>query len=92
MTSFVLFLGLCFVLGRLAVASNPSVYSGEVGLVLASIAGGGLVLSLGVSFMSLVLFMVYLGRMSVDYVYSLSLEADPFQKLGRIGCYGVGLV
>ncbi|NXU65743.1 NU6M oxidoreductase, partial [Horornis vulcanius] len=92
MTYFVLFLGLCFVLGGLAVASNPSLYSGEVGLVLASIVGCGLFLSLGVSFMSLGLFMVYLGGMSVDYGYSLSLVADNFQKLGRIGRYGVGLV
>ncbi|NWR00802.1 NU6M oxidoreductase, partial [Paradoxornis webbianus] len=92
MTYFVLFLGLCFVLGGLAVASNPSLYSGEVGLVLASIAWCGWFLSLEVSFMSLVLFMVYLGGMSADYVYFLSLVSDPFQRLGRIGCYGVGLV
>ncbi|NXK59175.1 NU6M oxidoreductase, partial [Sylvietta virens] len=88
MTYFVLFLGLCFVLGGLAVASNPSLYSGEVGLVLASIAGCGWFLSLGVSFVSLVLFMVYLSGMSVDYVYSLSLVADSLQRLGAISCYG----
>ncbi|NXO68245.1 NU6M oxidoreductase, partial [Phainopepla nitens] len=92
MTYLVLFLGLCFVLGGLAVASNPSLYSGDMGLVLASIAGRGWLLSLGVSFMSLVLFMVYLGEMSVDYVYSLCLAADPFKRLGGIGCYGVELV
>uniref|UniRef100_H0ZIL3 NADH-ubiquinone oxidoreductase chain 6 n=1 Tax=Taeniopygia guttata TaxID=59729 RepID=H0ZIL3_TAEGU len=92
MTYFVLFLGLCFVLGVLAVASNPSPYSEEVGLVLASVAGCGWLLSLGVSFMSLVLFMVYLGGMSMDYVYTLSLVADPFQTLGGICCYGVGVV
>ncbi|NWI40697.1 NU6M oxidoreductase, partial [Picathartes gymnocephalus] len=92
MTYFVLFLGLCFVLGGLAVSSNPSLYYGEVGLVLASIAGCGWLWSLGVPFMSLVLFMVYLGGMSVDYVYSLSLVTDPFQRLGGIGCYGAGLV
>ncbi|NXN88844.1 NU6M oxidoreductase, partial [Bombycilla garrulus] len=92
MTYFLLFLGLCFVLGGLAFASNSSLYSGEVGLMLASIAGCGWLLSLGVSLTSLVLFMVYLGEMSVDYVYSLSLVADPFQRLGEIGCYGVGLV
>ncbi|KAL2303452.1 hypothetical protein Nmel_008720, partial [Mimus melanotis] len=85
MTYFVLSIGLCFVLGGLAVASNPSLYSGEVGLVLASIAGW--FLSLGASFMSLVLFVVYLGGMSVDYVYPLPLVADPFQRLGGIGCY-----
>ncbi|NXW39352.1 NU6M oxidoreductase, partial [Phaetusa simplex] len=49
MTYFVLFLGLCFVLGGLAVASNPSPYYGVVGLVLASVAGCGWLLSLGVS-------------------------------------------
>ncbi|NWT35113.1 NU6M oxidoreductase, partial [Cardinalis cardinalis] len=81
MTYFVLFLGLCFVSGGLAVAYNPPLYSGEVGLVLASIVGSGWLLSLGVSFMSLVLFMVYLGGMSVDYVYSFSLVADSFQRL-----------
>ncbi|NWI07899.1 NU6M oxidoreductase, partial [Tichodroma muraria] len=86
----VVFLGLCFVLGGLAVASNPSLYSGEIGLMLACLAGCGWLLSLGVSFMSLVLFMVHLDGISVDYVYSLSLVADPFQRLG-IGCYGVGL-
>ncbi|NWX56341.1 NU6M oxidoreductase, partial [Promerops cafer] len=86
MAYFVLFLGLCFVLGGLVVAYNPSLCSGEVGLVLASIAVCGWLLSLGVSFMSLVLFMVYLGGMSVDYVYSLSLVADPFRRLGGIGC------
>lgn len=85
MTYFVLFLGVCF-------AFNPSLYSGEVGLVLVSIAWCGWFWSLGVSFMSLVLFMVYLGGMSVDSVYSLSIVADPFQRLGRIGYYGMGLV
>lgn len=41
MISFVLFIGLFFVLGGLAVASNPSPYYGVVGLVVASIAGCG---------------------------------------------------
>nr|P43190.1 RecName: Full=NADH-ubiquinone oxidoreductase chain 6; AltName: Full=NADH dehydrogenase subunit 6 [Aethia pusilla]CAA52131.1 NADH dehydrogenase subunit 6 [Aethia pusilla] len=95
MTYFVLFLGLCFVLGGLAVASKPSPYYGVVGLVLASVAGCGWLLSLGVSFVSLVLFMVYLGGMLVVFVYSVSLAADPFPEawgdLGVVG-YGVGFV
>lgn len=41
MISFVLFLSACFLLGGLAVASNPSPYYGVVGLVVASIAGCG---------------------------------------------------
>ncbi|NXU03105.1 NU6M oxidoreductase, partial [Buphagus erythrorhynchus] len=61
MIEFVLFLGLCFILGGLAVASNPSPYYGVVGLVLASVAGCGWLVSLGVSFVALVLVMVYFG-------------------------------
>nr|P43197.1 RecName: Full=NADH-ubiquinone oxidoreductase chain 6; AltName: Full=NADH dehydrogenase subunit 6 [Cepphus columba]CAA52123.1 NADH dehydrogenase subunit 6 [Cepphus columba] len=91
MTYFVVFLGLCFVLGGLAVASNPSPYYGVVGLVLASVVGCGWLLSLGVSFVSLVLFMVYLGGMLVVFVYSVSLAADPFPEAwGDWGVVGYG--
>nr|YP_010381400.1 NADH dehydrogenase subunit 6 [Sarcoramphus papa]YP_010381401.1 NADH dehydrogenase subunit 6 [Sarcoramphus papa]UDH54040.1 NADH dehydrogenase subunit 6 [Sarcoramphus papa]UDH54041.1 NADH dehydrogenase subunit 6 [Sarcoramphus papa] len=95
MTYFVFFLGVCFALGGLAVASNPSPYYGVVGLVLASVVGCGWLLSLGVSFVSLVLFMVYLGGMLVVFVYSVSLAADPFPVAWgdqRVVGYGVGLI
>nr|YP_009368347.1 NADH dehydrogenase subunit 6 [Gallinago stenura]ARK36841.1 NADH dehydrogenase subunit 6 [Gallinago stenura]ASS30586.1 NADH dehydrogenase subunit 6 [Gallinago stenura] len=95
MTYFVFLLGLCFVLGALAVASNPSPYYGVVGLVLASIVGCGWLLSLGVSFVALVLFMVYLGGMLVVFVYSVSLAADLFpQAWGdwRVIGYGMGFI
>nr|YP_009053858.1 NADH dehydrogenase subunit 6 [Pycnonotus melanicterus]AHN95370.1 NADH dehydrogenase subunit 6 [Pycnonotus melanicterus] len=97
MMKFVLFLGLCFVLGGLAVASNPSPYYGVVGLVVASIAGCGWLVSLGVSFVSLVLVMVYLGGMLVVFVYSVSLAADPYPEAwadwGVVGYgFGMGLV
>nr|YP_010000455.1 NADH dehydrogenase subunit 6 [Scytalopus superciliaris]QOD96328.1 NADH dehydrogenase subunit 6 [Scytalopus superciliaris] len=95
MMYFMLFLGIGFVLGGLAVASNPSPYYGVVGLVLASFVGCGWLVSLGLSFVSLVLFLVYLGGMLVVFVYSVSLAADPFPEAwgdwGVIG-YGVGLV
>nr|QUE27215.1 NADH dehydrogenase subunit 6 [Fulvetta cinereiceps] len=94
MLKFVLFLGLLFVLGGLAVASNPSPYYGVVGLVVASIAGCGWLVSLGASFVSLVLVMVYLGGMLVVFVYSVSLAADPYPEawndLGVVG-YGLGM-
>nr|AKC58387.1 NADH dehydrogenase subunit 6 [Spilopelia chinensis] len=95
MTYFVLFLGFGFVLGGLGVASNPSPYYGVVGLVVASVTGCGWLLSLGVSFMSLVLFMVYLGGMLVVFVYSVSLAADPFPEAWgdwRVMGYGLGFV
>nr|YP_009968511.1 NADH dehydrogenase subunit 6 [Myzornis pyrrhoura]QMX77715.1 NADH dehydrogenase subunit 6 [Myzornis pyrrhoura] len=94
MMEFVLFLGLLFALGGLAVASNPSPYYGVMGLVVASIAGCGWLVSLGVSFVSLVLVMVYLGGMLVVFVYSVSLAADPYPEAwndwGVVG-YGVGM-
>ena len=54
-------------LGVLAVASNPSPYYGVVGLVVASVIGCGWLVSLGVSFVSLALFLVYLGGMLVVF-------------------------
>nr|QXU60046.1 NADH dehydrogenase subunit 6 [Dactylortyx thoracicus] len=95
MTYFVILLGVSFVLGALAVASNPSPYYGVVGLVLASVVGCGWLMSLGVSFISLALFMIYLGGMLVVFVYSVSLAADPYPEAwgswGVVG-YGLGLV
>ncbi|NXV69611.1 NU6M oxidoreductase, partial [Molothrus ater] len=67
MIEFVLFLGMCFVLGGLAFAPNPSSYYGVLGLAVA-VAGCGWLLSLGVSFLSLVLVMVYLEGMMVVFV------------------------
>nr|YP_003587304.1 NADH dehydrogenase subunit 6 [Otis tarda]ACN29662.1 ND6 [Otis tarda] len=95
MTYFMFFLGVCFVLGGLAVASNPSPYYGVIGLVLGSVVGCGWLLSLGASFVSLVLFMVYLGGMLVVFVYSVSLAADPFPGAWgdwRVVGYGGGFV
>nr|QDX10468.1 NADH dehydrogenase subunit 6 [Phylloscopus affinis] len=97
MMKFVLFMSLCFVLGGLAVASNPSPYYGVLGLVVASVAGCGWLVSLGVSFVSLVLVMVYLGGMLVVFVYSVSLAADPHPEAwadwGVVGYgFGMGLV
>nr|AIR93034.1 NADH dehydrogenate subunit 6 [Pomatorhinus superciliaris] len=92
MMKFVLLLGILFVLGGLAVSSNPSPYYGVVGLVVASIAGCGWLVSLGASFVSLVLVMVYLGGMLVVFVYSVSLAADPYPEAwGDWGVVGYGL-
>nr|YP_009943834.1 NADH dehydrogenase subunit 6 [Ptilorrhoa leucosticta]QOD95665.1 NADH dehydrogenase subunit 6 [Ptilorrhoa leucosticta] len=97
MMNFVLFMGACFILGGMAVASNPSPYYGVMGLVVASVAGCGWLVSLGVSFVSLVLVMVYLGGMLVVFVYSVSLAADPYPESWvdwRVVGYalGIGLV
>nr|ABY82580.1 NADH dehydrogenase subunit 6 [Tyto alba] len=95
MTYFMFFWGASLVLGGLVVASNPSPYFGAVGLVVASVSGCIWLLSLGASFIALVLFMVYLGGMLVVFVYSVSLAADPFPEAWgdrRVLGYSVGLI
>ncbi|NXV60145.1 NU6M oxidoreductase, partial [Molothrus ater] len=78
MIEFVLFLGLCFVLGGVGSCILPLPLLRGAGLVAAAAAGRGWLVSLGVSFVSLVLVMVYLGRMLVVFVNSMSLAADPY--------------
>ncbi|NWS20250.1 NU6M oxidoreductase, partial [Pachyramphus minor] len=72
------FLGLCFVLGVFPILSNPSLYYGVVGLMLASVAGCKWLLSLRSFFVLLMLFIGFLGGMITIFVYSVSLVADPF--------------
>nr|BBU26045.1 NADH dehydrogenase subunit 6 [Parapercis sexfasciata] len=67
-------------IGMVGVASNPSPYYGALGLVLVAGMGcGGLVVS-GGSFLSLVLFLIYLGGMLVVFAYSAALAAEPFPE------------
>nr|ACJ43620.1 NADH dehydrogenase subunit 6 [Echinotriton andersoni] len=66
--------------GLVAVASNPSPYFAAFGLILASVGGCCLLVDLGVSFLSLVLFLVYLGGMMVVFAYSASLAAEPYPE------------
>nr|YP_010956573.1 NADH dehydrogenase subunit 6 [Synodus poeyi]WMY89666.1 NADH dehydrogenase subunit 6 [Synodus poeyi] len=66
------------VLGLIAVASNPAPYFAAFGLVVASGLGCGVLLGLGGSFLSLVLFLIYLGGMLVVFAYSAALASDPY--------------
>nr|YP_008757831.1 NADH dehydrogenase subunit 6 [Rhodeus shitaiensis]AGQ46248.1 NADH dehydrogenase subunit 6 [Rhodeus shitaiensis] len=88
------------ILGLIAVASNPTPYFAALGLVVAAgvwyweMAGGS-----GGSFLSLVLFLIYLGGMLVVFAYSAALAAEPFPEawgtrsvLGYVLIYFVGIV
>nr|YP_010957210.1 NADH dehydrogenase subunit 6 [Centropristis striata]WMY90511.1 NADH dehydrogenase subunit 6 [Centropristis striata] len=77
---FTLILLLAFVLGLAAVASNPSPYFAALGLVVSAGAGCGILAAYGGLFLSLVLFMIYLGGMLVVFAYSAALAADPFPE------------
>nr|QHN51359.1 NADH dehydrogenase subunit 6 [Lissotriton vulgaris] len=67
-------------IGLIAVASNPSPYFAAFGLVLASVSGCCLLVDFGVSFLSLVLLLIYLGGMMVIFAYSAALAAEPYPE------------
>nr|WAB70188.1 NADH dehydrogenase subunit 6 [Trachycephalus coriaceus] len=66
--------------GLLAVASNPSPYYAALGLVVSAGAGCLILMGGGASFLSLVLFLVYLGGMMVVFAYSAALVAEPYPE------------
>nr|YP_009312501.1 NADH dehydrogenase subunit 6 [Tuberoschistura baenzigeri]BAV72080.1 NADH dehydrogenase subunit 6 [Tuberoschistura baenzigeri] len=101
MTYLVSFLLVGLVVGLVAVASNPAPYFAALGLVVAAGVGCGVLIGHGGSFLSLVLFLIYLGGMLVVFAYSAALAAEPFPEtwgdrsvMGYVLIYllGVGLV
>nr|YP_003126951.1 NADH dehydrogenase subunit 6 [Kyphosus cinerascens]BAH97842.1 NADH dehydrogenase subunit 6 [Kyphosus cinerascens] len=79
--TFVMFLFLFgLVLGLVAVASNPSPYFAALGLVVVAGMGCGVLVGHGGPFLSLVLFLIYLGGMLVVFAYSAALAAEPYPE------------
>nr|WNH21723.1 NADH dehydrogenase subunit 6 [Doratonotus megalepis] len=66
--------------GLIAVASNPSPYFAALGLVVVAGLGCGVLVSYGGPFLSLVLFLIYLGGMLVVFAYSAALAAEPYPE------------
>nr|AGU46619.1 NADH dehydrogenase subunit 6 [Quasipaa jiulongensis] len=71
---------LCLLVGLLGVASNPSPYYGALGLVVGAGAGCFVLAKSGVTFLALVLFLVYLGGMMVVFAYCAALVAEPYPE------------
>uniref|UniRef100_UPI0030FE438F NADH dehydrogenase subunit 6 n=1 Tax=Centropomus parallelus TaxID=28805 RepID=UPI0030FE438F len=80
MTFFMCLVLFCFVVGLVAVASNPSPYFAALGLVVVAGMGCGVLVSYGGSFLSLILFLIYLGGMLVVFAYSAALAAEPYPE------------
>nr|YP_008593663.1 NADH dehydrogenase subunit 6 [Tetragonurus atlanticus]WMI34934.1 NADH dehydrogenase subunit 6 [Tetragonurus atlanticus]BAN83644.1 NADH dehydrogenase subunit 6 [Tetragonurus atlanticus] len=80
MTYMMCLLLIGLVVGLVAVASNPSPYFAALGLVVVAGMGCGVLVSHGGSFLSLVLFLIYLGGMLVVFAYSAALAAEPYPE------------
>nr|YP_004221900.1 NADH dehydrogenase subunit 6 [Hiodon tergisus]BAJ54218.1 NADH dehydrogenase subunit 6 [Hiodon tergisus] len=80
MTYFVFLSLIGLVLGLVAVASNPAPYFAALGLVVAAAVGCGVLVGHGGSFLSLILFLIYLGGMLVVFAYSAALAAEPYPE------------
>nr|BCO16631.1 NADH dehydrogenase subunit 6 [Scincus scincus] len=95
MVYFVFLLSFCLLGGLVAVASNPSPFYGAAGLVGAAAVGCGVLVWLGSSFVSLVLFLIYLGGMLVVFAYSVALAAEPYPETWgswSVGLYVIGYI
>nr|YP_008593741.1 NADH dehydrogenase subunit 6 [Aphanopus carbo]BAN83761.1 NADH dehydrogenase subunit 6 [Aphanopus carbo] len=98
--TFIMFLFLFgLVLGLVAVASNPSPYFAALGLVVVAGMGCGVLMGHGGSFLSLVLFLIYMGGMLVVFAYSAALAAEPYPEswgspavVVYMVVYGLGVV
>nr|AJA37968.1 NADH dehydrogenase subunit 6 [Eremias velox] len=73
-------LAVCFMVGLIGVASNPSTYYGAGSLVVAAGVGCGMLVMWGCSFVSIVLLLIYLGGMLVVFAYSVALSSDLFPE------------
>lgn len=69
------------ILGLVAVASNPSPFFAALGLVLSAGLGCGVVVIYGGTFLSLVLFLIYLGGMLVVFAYAAALASDKYPEV-----------
>nr|YP_010282869.1 NADH dehydrogenase subunit 6 [Cheilinus oxycephalus]ULC84631.1 NADH dehydrogenase subunit 6 [Cheilinus oxycephalus] len=87
---FLLLIGL--VVGLIAVASNPSPYFAALGLVVVAGVGCGVLATHGGSFLSLVLFLIYLGGMLVVFAYSAALAAEPYPESWLSGSVALYMV
>nr|YP_010938086.1 NADH dehydrogenase subunit 6 [Batagur borneoensis]WLD03629.1 NADH dehydrogenase subunit 6 [Batagur borneoensis]WVH32349.1 NADH dehydrogenase subunit 6 [Batagur borneoensis] len=78
MMYFMFLFGFCFVFWMVGVSCNPSPYYGVVSLVFGAFSGCVVLVSVGGSFVSLVLFLIYLGGMLVIFAYSSALVGESY--------------
>nr|YP_003434114.1 NADH dehydrogenase subunit 6 [Hyporthodus septemfasciatus]ACL27781.1 NADH dehydrogenase subunit 6 [Hyporthodus septemfasciatus] len=90
---------ICWIVGAIAVASNPSPFFGALGLVMVAGVGCGVLVEYGSPFLALILFLIYLGGMLVVFAYSAALAAEPYPEswlnpgvVSYVSCYAAVVV
>nr|AIG23732.1 NADH dehydrogenase subunit 6 [Wyulda squamicaudata] len=76
----VFLLSVLFVFGFVAFASKPSPIYGGLSLVVSGGLGSAIVVSLGNTFLGLVVFLVYLGGMLVVFGYTAAMATDEYPE------------
>nr|YP_008378889.1 NADH dehydrogenase subunit 6 [Avahi laniger]AGM47383.1 NADH dehydrogenase subunit 6 [Avahi laniger] len=69
-----------FVLGFMSFSSKPSPIYGGVGLIVSGAVGCGIVVSIGGSFVGLVVFLIYLGGMLVVFGYTTAMATEEYPE------------
>nr|BBD20484.1 NADH dehydrogenase subunit 6 [Cyrtodactylus thirakhupti] len=77
MSYFLFLLGLCFLVGLVGVAANPSPHFGVVGLVVGVAGGVGGLIVVGGSFVGVFIFNLFGGDVG-SFAYPVALAAEPF--------------
>ena len=72
-------------LGRTMVFYSLSPYYAALGLVISSLLGCVILGFCGVSFLALLLLLIYMGGMLVVFIYSSALSADRFPVVKKLG-------
>lgn len=80
MTYFMCLFLIALVIGLIAVASNPSPFFAAFGLVVVAGVGCVVLVGHGGPFLSLILFLIYLGGMLVVFAYSAAMAAEPYPE------------
>nr|QJS34732.1 NADH dehydrogenase subunit 6 [Stichopus horrens]QXG82918.1 NADH dehydrogenase subunit 6 [Isostichopus badionotus] len=78
---FMLFL----LLGSTLVFYSLSPYYAALGLMISSLFGCVVLVSLGLGFLALLLLLIYMGGMLVVFVYSSALSADRYPVVSNLG-------
>nr|YP_009412814.1 NADH dehydrogenase subunit 6 [Microcebus griseorufus]AIW63815.1 NADH dehydrogenase subunit 6 [Microcebus griseorufus] len=73
-------LSIIFVLGFMSFSSKPSPIYGGVGLIVSGAVGCSIIMGFGVSFMGLMVFLIYLGGMLVVFGYTTAMATEEYPE------------